>query len=237
MSKTAISVVIPVFNEAPNIAVSSDEIVRALDDYPGGFELIFVDDGSTDTTVEQVKKASAKDNRVSLISLEKNKGQVPAMVEGINGAKGEVIITMDGDCQHDPKDIPALVAGVRSGFDVVCGWRKDRKDPCLGKLLPSKIFNTLLRILFKIPVHDNSCTLRAYNPAAIKSVELYKYAISFIPILLMKAGYSVTEMIIRHRPRSAGEAKYNSPRRFIYTIKEMLAIYFGKRDHLLSKGP
>ncbi len=236
VNKTAVSVVIPVFDEAPNIIAQANEIIDALDNFEGGFEVIFVDDGSKDGTVAEVEKASKNDNRVRLLKMEKNIGQIPAMFKGIKAAVGEVIVTMDGDRQHDPRDIPALVAGVNSGYDLVCGWRKDRKDPYWGKLVPSRIFNILIRILFKVPVHDNSCTLRAYKPEAIKSIELYKYAISFIPVLAKRAGYSLNEMIIRHRERPAGEPKYNSPGRFIYTIKEMIAIYFGKRDHLLPKG-
>lgn len=237
MAEVAISVVIPVFNESPNVLFQAGEIARALEEYPNGFEVLFVDDGSTDDTADKVKEASAADPRIKLIQLPKNKGQVPAMVEGINRAKGEVIVTIDGDCQHDPKDIPALVGGVNSGADIVCGWRKDRQDPFLGKRLPSKIFNFLLRILFQVPIHDASCTLRAYRPEAIRSISLYKNSISFIPVLAARAGYSVREMIIRHRPRAAGEAKYDSPRRFLYTIREMIAIRFGKRDHTLPERP
>lgn len=237
MAEVAVSVVIPVFNESPNVFPQAEEIVNALDGYPGGFEVVFVDDGSLDDTVLQVKKAADQFPQVRLLSLGTNKGQVPAMAEGLRQALGGVLVTIDGDMQHDPEDIPALVAAVKSGYDMACGWRRNRQDPFLGKILPSLIFNRLMRLLFEIPIHDNSCTLRAYRPDAIRSIELYPYAISFIPVLAHRAGYKITEMVIRHRARSAGEAKYNSPGRFIYTFKEMFAIWFGRRDHLLSKGP
>ena len=235
MGDFAISVVIPVFNEEENVAPQAAEIIEALDDYPGGFELIYVDDGSTDNTAAEVEKASSSDERVRLVSMQENKGQVPAMMEGFVQARGDVIVTLDGDRQHDPRDIPALVAGVGAGVDIMCGYRKDRKDPLVGKRLPSLIFNFLLRLMFGVPIHDASCTLRAYRPDAIRSLKLYKYAISFIPILAARAGFSVGEMAIRHRPRAAGEAKYNSPARFIYTIREMIAIRLGRRDHCLRR--
>lgn len=237
MAEVAISVVIPVYNESPNVQVQAVEIAGALDEYPGGFEVLFVDDGSTDDTAKKVEQASAENPCIKLIKLPENKGQVPAMVEGINRAAGEVIVTIDGDCQHDPLDIPAMVDGVKAGKDMICGWRKDRQDPYLGKRLPSKIFNFVLRFLFGVPIHDASCTLRAYRPEAIRSISLYKNSISFIPILAARAGYSVGEMVIRHRPRAAGEAKYDSPRRFVYTIRELIAIRLGKRDHVLPERP
>ncbi len=236
MAKPAISVVIPAFNEEENVEPQTGEIIATLDEYPGGFELIFVDDGSSDGTAAEVDKASKADPRVRLLKLTENIGQVPAMVEGIASAKGEVVVTLDGDRQHDPEDIPALVAGVRSGADMVCGWRKDRQDPYIGKILPSWIFNRVLRGMFKVPIHDASCTMRAFSPDVVLALSLYRDSISFIPIFVALSGKDVREMIIRHRPRTLGEAKYNSPGRFLYTIREMIAIYRGKRNHCLPSG-
>lgn len=236
MGQPAISVVIPVFNEQENVLPQSARIVEALQDTSGGFEVWFVDDGSTDETADRVELVVKGDKRFHLLKLPKNKGQTLAMETGLHAATGQVLVTLDGDCQHDPADIAGLVSGIAAGADMVCGYRKNRQDPFFGKKLPSLIFNAMLRMLLNSPVHDNSCTLRAYRPEAIRSIKLYFTALSFIPVLAVRAGYVVTEMVVRHCPRKLGQAKYDSPRRFVYTLIEMVKILAGKRDRNLPEG-
>jgi len=231
-----LSIVIPVYNEAPNVRAQAKAIVSAIGDYFKGMEILFVDDGSTDETASIIAEMSGEDRRVRLIALGENRGQITAMANGIAGARGEVIVTMDGDLQHDPADVPALVAGVRSGADVVCGYRYNRKDPLFGKRLPSMIFNAMLRLLFHVPVHDSSCTLRAYRPEVIRSLRLYEGALSFVPVLAAAAGFKVREMAVNHFPRHDGQAKYDSPGRFFSTFAEMIRIRLGFRNRQIVSG-
>lgn len=217
-----LSVIIPVYNEADNILPLYLSLKKNIS--CGNYEVIFVNDGSDDNTLENLKKL--KDGHVRIISLGVNSGLSAALAAGFRAAKGKEIVTMDGDLQNDPSDIPQLLKGLEH-YDVVCGWRYDRKDKFLTKCLPSKIFNLILIVLFNLSIHDSSCTLRAYKRDAAKSLNaLDKGYHRFIPVLLSIKGFKVGEIKVKHNPRKFGKAKYNSPLRLIQGLKTLLRIKF-----------
>ena len=204
-----ISIVIPTYNEEENVNQLYEEIAEVMNKLNKKYEIIFVDDGSTDATYNVLKALSKKDNHIVIVKLRKNFGQTPAMVAGFEQASGKVVITMDADLQNDPADIPRLLEKLAKGHDVVCGWRMDRKDNIL-KRWPSKFSNWLNRRLTGIKTHDSGCTLRAYNKEAINSIKLYGENHRYIPALINAKGYNVTEVVTHHRKRQFGKTKYGA---------------------------
>lgn len=197
------SVVVPIFNEEENISELHKEIVEVMKTL-GKYEIIYVDDGSTDKTVEQLKKL--KD--VTLIILNRNYGQATALDAGFKAAKGDVIISLDGDLQNDPRDIPRLLKKMKDeNLDVVAGWRRKRKDKTGIKIL-TRTGRLLRRILIKDPVHDTGCTLRVYKKDAIKSLDLWGEMHRYILALLRWKGFKIGELEVNHRPRTKGKTKY-----------------------------
>jgi glycosyltransferase involved in cell wall biosynthesis len=206
------SIIIPVYNETENIIPLYERLVPVLNDLSHNSEVIFIDDGSTDDTVEQIKKVIEKDSRFRCLRLRKNFGQTPAINAGFDNAKGSIVIAMDGDLQNDPADIPRLIEKINEGYDVVSGWRYDRKDPGITKKIPSKISNKLACQLSGLNLHDYGCTLKAYRKSALKDVQLYGEMHRYIPAVLHWQGFKVAEIKVTHHPREKGKTKYGAGR-------------------------
>ena len=208
------SIVIPVYNEEENIILLYERLVPILDKLSHDSEVIFIDDGSTDDTVDQIKEIINKDKRFRCLILRKNFGQTPAIRAGFDHAKGDIIITMDGDLQNDPIDIPRLLEKLDEGYDVVSGWRYNRKDSGISKKLPSKISNRLACRLTGLKLHDYGCTLKVYRKSTLKDVQLYGEMHRYIPALLHWQGFKVAEIKVTHHPRAKGRTKYGTKRLF-----------------------
>jgi len=207
-----ISVVIPVFNEEKNIESLYTRIKQALDNLGKSYEIIFIDDGSTDKTPGLLHRICEEDRKVKVVVFRRNFGQTAAISAGFNYAKGEVIVTLDADLQNDPKDIPQLISKIEEGFDVVSGWRAERKDPFLSRRLPSHISNWLISVFTGVKLHDYGCTLKAYRREVAKDIKLYGEMHRFIPALASWVGASICEVKVRHHPRKYGKSKYDFSR-------------------------
>jgi glycosyltransferase involved in cell wall biosynthesis len=207
-----ISVIVPEYNEEENIIPLYKKVCDALKNY--NFELILVDDGSKDRTFNIIEGIAKTDKRVKGIKLRKNSGQTASLSAGINNSKGEIIVTLDGDLQNDPYDIPMLITKIKNeGYDAVSGWRADRKDPFF-KRINSKFANYLRRKLIKDNVHDAGCALKAYKREALDGIELYGEMHRYIHALVKLRGFKVGEVRVRHHPRLRGKTKYNYKRLF-----------------------
>jgi len=218
--KTFISAVVPVFNEEDNVAELHERIHTALKGVGKPFEIIFVDDGSTDDTAKNCVNLSP----LTLITLRKNFGQTAAFDAGFKEARGEMIVTMDGDLQNDPADIPLLLKEMEKGYDVMSGWRHERKD-VFSKRLFSRVADKLRKILLHDTIHDSGCSLKAYDARALKTVDLFGEMHRFIPALLELEGYAVGEVKVSHYARKHGTTKYNW-RRGVKGLVDMLFIWF-----------
>ncbi|MEO7985029.1 MAG: glycosyltransferase family 2 protein [Gemmatimonadales bacterium] len=207
-----LSVVAPLYNEADNVAPLIEWILQALVAYPKPFEVILVDDGSRDETWSRVVAGAAGNPRVRGIRLARNAGQTAAMMAGFDHAAGEVIVSLDGDLQNDPRDIEALVARLEEGYDLVCGWRQQRQDKLLLRKVPSWIANRLIRRLTGVPITDNGCSLKAYRRDLLDRIPLYAEQHRFIPALSASVGARIAEMPVRHHARRFGESKYGISR-------------------------
>ncbi|MEJ7554138.1 MAG: glycosyltransferase family 2 protein, partial [Aquificaceae bacterium] len=223
-SNTHISIVIPAYNEEDNIPILYEKLKGVLERLGREYEIIFVDDGSVDRTWERLKEIAEKDQRVKLIRFRKNYGQTAAMYAGFQHATGEVIITLDADLQNDPEDIPMLLQKLEEGYDIVSGWRKDRKDPFLSRRLPSMIANWIISKVTGVELHDYGCTLKAYRADIIKRLELYGDMHRFLPALTKRLGAKITEIPVRHHPRLYGKSKYGIGR----TVRVILDIFLVK---------
>jgi glycosyltransferase involved in cell wall biosynthesis len=207
-----LSVVIPIYNEEQNITPLYRELKSALNGMKRRYEVIFVDDGSNDASDEVLQRLARGDKKIKVIQLRKNFGQTAAIAAGVEHAGGEIVFTMDGDGQNDPKDIPRLVSKLEQGFDVVSGWRKRREDPLLNKRFPSALANRLISWLTGINLHDYGCTLKAYRRHILKDIHLYGEMHRFIPAYAAWVGAQITEMEVTHHPRRHGRSKYGLSR-------------------------
>ena len=214
IKKVDISIIVPVYNEERNLTPLYSSITDIMAKFGKEYELIFVDDGSTDGTFKALKKIIEGDKRVKIIKFRTNFGQSAAMAAGFEAARGEVVISMDGDLQNDPQDIPNLLKKLEEGYDLVSGWRKDRKDNLLLRKIPSWIANHLICSVTKVKLHDTGCSLKAYRSELIKRVRLYGELHRFIPALAKFEGARITEMVVTHHPRRFGKSKYNLTRTF-----------------------
>lgn len=203
-----LSLVAPVYNEAGNVARLAEEVERALADYPSDWELILVDDGSTDATPAELARAAASNPAIRTLRLRRNFGQTAAISAGIDAARGDVIVTIDADLQNDPSDIPKLLAKMAEGYDVVSGWRARRKDAFLSRTLPSRIANWIISRNTGLRLHDFGCSLKAYDRNVLRSFRLYGEMHRFLPALCTWRGARVAEIPVNHRPRTAGASKY-----------------------------
>lgn len=208
MNGIELSIIIPVFNEEKNIPVLHKKIEEALPLFKNNLEIIFINDGSTDSSDKILEHLRGSSENIRVFTFNSNQGQHKAIEKGIREARGNIIVTMDGDLQNDPSDIPKLIDKLDEGFDAVCGWRASRYDPW-HKVLKSRIGNYFQRKITKIELHDMSCTLRSYRKIAVKNLVLRnKYEISFVPYLLSKIGKKVTEIKVKHNPRTQDKSKY-----------------------------
>ncbi len=209
-----ISVVVPFYNEEDNIEPLYEGLTRVLNRLNHDYALILVDDGSTDNTLKNMLKICKKDRRVKIIKFRKNFGQSAALKAGFDHANGDIVISMDGDLQNDPEDIPKLIEKMENeDYDVVCGWRADRKDP-LSKRLFSKLANLIRRNITSEFIHDSGCTYRAYRNGCVKGLDLYGETHRYIPAMLLWRGYRIGEVKVKHNPRKYGTTKYGWKRIF-----------------------
>jgi glycosyltransferase involved in cell wall biosynthesis len=211
-----LSVVVPLYNEQDSVLPLHAAIVAALEPLHVRFEMLFVDDGSKDRTLEVATALARTDSRLRVLKFRRNYGQTPAMAAGIEYARGRVIVTMDGDLQNDPADIGALLERIDAGYDIVVGWRQKRQDKLVTRRIPSRIANWLIGKVTGVPIQDNGCSLKAFRAELIKRIPLYSEMHRFIPAVASIAGPRVAEIRVRHHARRFGESKYGLSR--IYKV-------------------
>lgn len=221
-----ISVFLPVFNEEPNLRPLHEKLNQALAQLGRTAEIIYVDDGSSDGSLNVLREIAGHDERVRVIALRRNYGQTPAMAAGIHAAKGQVLIPMDADLQNDPADIARLLDKLDEGYDVVSGWRKNRQDPLVTRKIPSQMANWVISKIGGVPLHDYGCSLKAYRRESLEDVQLYGEMHRFIPIYASWSGARVAEIPVEHHARTMGKSKYGLSRTFkvvfdLMTIKFM----------------
>lgn len=238
MQKVDLSVVIPIYNEKENIKLLREALYSALQKLNLTYEIIFVDDGSSDGSFEIIKEEAMHDNAIKLIRFARNFGQTAALEAGFQNSKGEIIIPMDGDLQNDPADIPLLLQKINEGYDVVSGWRKRRQDKFFTKTLPSKIANAIIAKITKVHLHDYGCTLKAYKKEFLNQTRLYGEMHRFIPVYAAWHGARVAEIIVRHNPRKFGKTKYNLSKTLrvildIITVKFLIS-YLNRPMHFFG---
>ncbi|HDM08494.1 MAG TPA: glycosyltransferase [Candidatus Omnitrophica bacterium] len=229
-----ISVIIPIYNEEENIPLLYEELIQVLENIGSDYEVIFVDDGSTDSSLEILKEIKERNPRVKILSLERNTGLSSALKAGIDKASGEVIITMDGDLQNDPRDIPKLLNYIQKGYDVASGWRRYRKDPFL-KRVSSIIANYIRNKLTSESINDSSCMLKVYKSEYLKKIKFYRGWHRFLPTLLKMEGARVIEVEVTHRPRTYGQSKYGIKNRLIKPFIDTLVVAWLKNNRISYK--
>ena len=220
-----LSVIVPIFNEEANIRPLYSQSKSTLDNLGKAFEIIFVDDGSKDNSFNVLKDIAQKDGTIKVIRFNRNYGQTAALAAGFLHAQGEILITMDGDLQNDPKDIPLILNKMQQGYDIVSGWRKERKDPLLSKKIPSWIANWLISFITGVHLHDYGCTLKAYKKEVVKDLNLCGEMHRFLPALASWNGISISELAVRHHPRLYGKSKYGLSRT-IKVILDLITVKF-----------
>jgi glycosyltransferase involved in cell wall biosynthesis len=206
------SIVVPLFNEEENVRLLYDRIVAAMAELSGNYEIVLVDDGSRDRTFKILSEIAAADARVTAVRLRKNFGQTAGLQAGFDHAQGEIIISMDGDLQHDPAEIPAFIAKLSEGYDIVSGWRSQRQDGFVTRRLPSRIANWLMAKLSGLPLHDFGTTFKAYRREVIKELQLYGELHRFIPALASWSGATIAEIPIKNPARGGGKSNYGLSR-------------------------
>ncbi|HEY6451289.1 MAG TPA: glycosyltransferase family 2 protein [Steroidobacteraceae bacterium] len=211
-----LSIIVPFYNEAESIERMHGAIVTAVAPLKLAFEMVFVDDGSRDNTLEIATEIARRDPRVRVVKFRRNFGQTPAMAAGIEHARGEVLVTMDGDLQNDPSDIRHFLAKIDEGYDMVVGWRFNRQDKLLSRKIPSRIANWLIGNVTGVPIKDNGCSLKAYRASVIKNIPLYSEMHRFIPAMASIAGPRIAEIKVQHHARQFGNSKYGLSR--IYRV-------------------
>ena len=213
-----LSVVLPVFNEAPNLPALHASLTTVLDGLGKSYEIVYVDDGSADDSFAVLRRLAGKAPHVRLLRLRRNYGQTAAISAGVAAAAGQVLCVLDADLQNDPRDIPRLLAKLDEGYDVVSGWRRERRDPLLSRRLPSWLANRLISWLTGVPLHDYGCTLKAYRRAVLQDLRLYGEMHRLIPAFAAHEGARVGELPVAHHPRRAGRSSYGLGR----TLKVVL---------------
>ncbi len=211
-----ISVIVPILNEEESVALMRERVFGALEPLGRPFELIFVDDGSTDESFPRLEAMTEADPRIVVLKFRRNAGQTAAMTAGIEYARGQYLVTMDGDLQNDPADIPMMLAKLEEGYDLVVGWRINRQDKWLSRKLPSMIANWLIGKVTGLPIRDNGCSLKVYRARIIKAVPLYSDMHRFIPAMTLPLGARIAEVGVRHHARQFGTSKYGLSR--IYKV-------------------
>lgn len=235
-----LSVVIPIKDEKDNLRLLHEQLRRAIDPLGLDAEFIFVDDGSSDGSADVLQDLATADPQVKVVQLRRNYGQTPALRAGIDCASGEVLVTMDGDLQNDPADIPILLDHLRDGYDVVLGWRRDRKDNLWHRKIPSWLGNTMIRWVTGVKMLDMGCTLRAMRRQAAEELSLYGEMHRFIPVLAQNSGHRLLQIPVQHHPRRFGKTKYNISRTIrvlldLITVK-FLDSYLTRPMHVFGSG-
>ena len=225
-----ISVIVPIYNELENLAPLIAEIEGALVPTGKSFEIIAVDDGSNDGSVERLKELAVEHEFLRAVFFRRNTGQAAAFDAGFRNASGDVVVTMDADLQNDPKDIPALIEKLETGFDVVTGWRKDRKDGTILRKIPSKIANRMIRWMTGTKVHDLGCSLKVYRKHVTDEMRLYGEMHRFISVLAAGQGAKVGELVVNHRKRHAGVSKYGI-QRTVKVLLDLMTVSFLRGYH------
>jgi glycosyltransferase involved in cell wall biosynthesis len=220
-----LSVVIPVLNESPNIKRLYDELTTTLVRTGRSYEIIVIDDGSTDDTFAQLESLQSRDPHLRVIRFRRNFGQTAAFAAGFSFARGRLVVTADGDRQNDPADIPRLVAEIDKGFDIVCGWRRDRKDTFITRRIPSVLANKLISWATGVELHDYGCSLKVFRAEVVKPLRLYGEMHRFLPAIASEMGVRIQEVVVNHRPRTAGASKYGLSRT-IRVVLDLLTVKF-----------
>lgn len=226
-----ISILVPLYNEAENLPLLYNNLSNLFTNDLRDYEVILINDGSSDTTQIHINEICKKDSRFKAIHFKRNFGQTAAMMAGIDAAVGDVIVPMDGDLQNDPKDIPKLLQKLNEGYDVVSGWRKNRKDNALIRNFPSRVANWMISKISGVHLHDYGCSLKAYRKEVIKEVKLYGEMHRFIPIYSHWLGGRVTELDVSHHPRIHGCSNYGIIRTFKVILDLMLIIFLSRYAH------
>ena len=207
-----VSVIVPFYNEEESIRRMHAAIVTAVEPLGIPFEMVFVNDGSRDRTLEIATEIARSDERVAVVNFRRNYGQTPAMAAGIEQARGRILVTMDGDLQNDPGDIEHFLTKINEGYDIVVGWRHNRQDKLISRKIPSRIANWLIGKVTGVPIKDNGCSLKAYRASLIKEIPLYSEMHRFIPAMASIAGPRIAEIKVRHHARQFGQSKYGLSR-------------------------
>lgn len=228
--EATLSLVVPVFNEAESLELLVDEIDEAVAPLGRACEIVFVDDGSTDGSFHIMEDLAARRSDVRVVRLRRNFGKAAALAHGFAVSRGDYIVTMDGDRQDDPREIPRLIARLDAGFDLVSGWKQSRQDP-LSKTLPSRVFNWTVRRTTGIPLHDFNCGLKAYRRDVIETISVYGEQHRYIPVVAAQAGFRVTEEKVHHRPRVAGRSKYGWQRYLRGYLDLLTVLFLGRYQH------
>ena len=224
-SDNKVSIIVPVYNEEESISLLINEIVEVMNLNEIIFELIVINDGSKDDTKKILKRLSQSIAQLIVVNLRKNYGQTAAMAAGFDNASNDIIITLDGDLQNDPNDIPHLIEIINKGYDLVCGWRFNRKDKLLSRKIPSKIANKLIGLVTGINIHDYGCSLKAFKKEIIKDIKLYGELHRFLPVLANIEGAKIIEIKVNHRSRQYGSSKYGIDRTF-RVLMDLLTVWF-----------
>lgn len=220
--RVAISVVVPVYNEIGNVAALHESLTDALGQLGRSYEIVIVDDGSKDGTRDLLKLLARSDPHLHVVLFRRNYGQTAAMATGFDRARGDLVISMDGDLQNDPADIPRLIDKLEQGYDIVCGWRRHRKDKFTTRLVPSLIANRLISWTTRVPIHDTGCSLKAYRGWVVRSMHLYSDMHRFIAAIAAGLGARVAEVPVRHHARRFGKSKYGLSRIFRVLVDLMV---------------
>ncbi len=223
----ALSIVIPIYNEVDTLPHLIKRVEQGVSAYPENYEIICIDDGSQDGSTDLLRQLAGQHNHLRAIILRRNYGQTAAMAAGFENAQGQVIVTLDGDLQNDPQDILPILAKLSDGYDLVSGWRKNRQDAALTRLLPSKIANFIIGKVTGVKLHDYGCSLKAYRAELVADMQLYGELHRFLPALAFIEGARVTEIPVRHHAREHGKSKYGLGRTF-RVIMDLLTVSFMK---------
>ena len=220
-----ISIIIPVFNESESIGYLLDEVLNVMRSNKLHFEIVVINDGSQDTTSNVLDELTIKIKELLVISLRTNYGQTAAMAAGFDNSNGEIVITLDGDLQNDPNDIPKLISHINEGYDLICGWRYDRKDKLINRRIPSKIANKLIANVTGLKLHDYGCSLKAFKKEILDDIKLYGELHRFLPVLAKIEGAKIKEIKVNHRSRKYGSSKYGIDRTF-RVLMDLLTVWF-----------
>jgi len=230
-SGNSLSIIIPVYNEEENLLELYGRLITVLPSLPQQWEIFFIDDGSRDRSFSILKEIALKDSRVKVLRFMRNYGQTAAIAAGIAHATGDIVVFLDADLQNDPQDIPALLDKLADGYDVVSGWRKDRKDSFLSRTFPSRIANSIISAVTGCHLHDYGCTLKAYRNEFLKGFTLYGEMHRFLPAYAYQNGARITEITVTHHPRTRGKSKYGIERTFKVLLDLMTVKFLSTYAH------